>query len=99
MPAERRSGKRRSHDREREEDPRFPLTTEDAVSAPRLRIKQNEPSWLEERLRKADGNAKIGTAKAFHNRERHANYFAIAIDERSARPAGSGLRIVDNFVR
>src|SRR5260370_17180090 len=98
MPEERQSGKRQSHEREREDDPRFQLTTEVAVSAPDPRIKQNGLLWLKERLGEANGHAKIGTAKPFDNRECHANYFALAIDERSARPAGSGLSIVDNFV-
>src|SRR5713226_6397420 len=72
---------------------------EDVVSAPRLRIEQNGPSWLEERLGEANGNTKIRAAKTLDNRECHANHFSIAIDKRSARTTGSGLRIVDNFVR
>src|SRR4030081_2040239 len=99
MPAGRRPGKRRSREYERAEDTCFQLTTEDAVSAPPIRIKQNGPSWLEERLGEANRNAKIGTAKTFDDRERHTNHFSIVIDERSARATGSGLRIVDNFVR
>src|SRR5467141_4473645 len=72
---------------------------EDVVSAPRLRIEQNGPSWLEERLGKANGNTKIRAAKTLDDRECHANHFSIAIDERPTRATGSGLRIVDNFVR
>src|SRR5258708_13917901 len=72
---------------------------EDAVSAPRLRIEQNGPSWLEERLGKANGNTKIRAAKILDDRECHANHFSIAIDQRPTRATGSGLRIVDNFVR
>src|SRR5260370_14742484 len=72
---------------------------EDALSAPCLSIKQYGPSWLEERLGKANRNTKVRTAKTFDYRECHANYFTIAIDERSARTAGGGLRIVDNLVR
>src|SRR5260370_40229276 len=72
---------------------------EDALSAPCLSIKQHGPSWLEERLGKANRNTKVRTAKTFDHRECHANHFAIAIDERSAGAAGSGLRIVDNLVR
>src|SRR5713101_5776189 len=67
--------------------------------APPLRIMQNRRSWLEERLGKANGNTKIGTAKPFDDRKCHANHFSMAIDERSARAAGSGLRIIDNLVR
>src|SRR6266849_7684411 len=70
-----------------------------AVSASRLRIKQNRRSWLEERLGEANGNTKVRTAKTFDNRECHADHFSIAIDERSPRTAGSGLRVVDNLVR
>src|SRR5467141_3391147 len=62
-------------------------------------MKKNGPSWLEERLGKTNGNTKIRTSKTFDHREGHADYFSIAIDERAARAAGSGLRIVDNFVR
>src|SRR5260370_8896687 len=47
----------------------------------------------------ANGNAKIRTANSFDYRISHADHFPIAIDERSAGAAGSGLRIVDNFVR
>src|SRR5467141_3046948 len=72
---------------------------EDVVSAPRLRIEQNGPSWLEERLGKANRNTKIRAAKILDDRECHANHFSIAIDERPTRATGSGLRIVDNFVR
>src|SRR6267143_4082400 len=73
--------------------------TENAVSSPRPSIKQNGPLWLEERLGETNGNTKIRAAKTSDDRERHSNYFSVAIDERSARPTGSGLRIVDNFVR
>src|SRR2546429_5903283 len=63
------------------------------------RIKQDGPSWLEERLGKANRNTKIRTAKTSDDREGHANHFSVAIDERPTRAAGSGLCIVDNFVR
>ena len=75
------------------------MTTENAVSGPRPSINQNGPLWLEERLGETNGNTKIRAAKTSDDRERHSNYFSVAIDERSARPTGSGLRIVDNFVR
>src|SRR5260370_32525567 len=64
-----------------------------------LRINQIGPSPLEERLGEANGKTKIRTAKSFDYRISHADHFPIAIDERSAGAAGSGLRIVDNFVR
>src|SRR6267143_2442559 len=73
--------------------------TENAVSSPRPSINQNGPLWLEERLGETNGNTKIRAAKTSDHRERHSNYFSVAIDERSARPTGSGLRIVDNLVR
>src|SRR5260370_4970967 len=72
---------------------------EDALSAPCRSIKQYGPSWLEERLGKANRNTKVRPAKTFDYRECHANHFTIAIDERSAGAAGGGLRIVDNLVR
>src|SRR5260370_35111717 len=72
---------------------------EDALSAPCLSIKQHGPSWLEERLGKANRNTKVRTAKTVDHRECHANHFTIAIDERSAGAAGSGLRIEHNLAR
>src|SRR5260370_35429140 len=72
---------------------------EDALSARCLIKKQYGPSWLEERLCKANGNTKIRTAKTFDYRECHANYFTIGIDERFARTAGVVLRIVAHLVR
>src|SRR5436190_24366229 len=75
------------------------MTAENNVTGPRPSIKQTGPSWLEERLGESNGNTKIRTAKASDDGERHANHFSIAIDERPTRPTGSGLRIVDNFVR
>src|SRR5260370_10096079 len=62
-------------------------------------LEQNLFSWLEEWLGEANGNAKIGAAKTLDDSKRHANDFSIAIEERSPGAAGSGLRIVDNFVR
>src|SRR5258708_3286054 len=62
-------------------------------------LEQNLLSWVEEWLGEANGNAKIGAAKTLDDSKRHANDFSIAIEERSAGAAGSGLRIVDNFVR
>src|SRR6266852_96713 len=62
-------------------------------------LEQNLLSWLEKRLREANRNAKIRTAKTPGDGKRHANYLTIAIEERSAGAARSGLRIVDNFVR
>src|SRR5207248_8940852 len=69
------------------------------VSAPGIRIRQNGSSRLEQWLGKTNRNTKIRTAKTFDDRECHANHLPLTIDERSSRAAGSGLRIVDNFVR
>src|SRR5882724_1216878 len=40
----------------------------------------------------------IRSAESSDDRERHSNHFPIAIDQRSAGTAGSGLRIVNNLV-
>src|SRR5260370_220378 len=60
---------------------------------------QNAYSGLERRTREANRTPKLGTAKTPDDGKRHANDFSIAIEERSAGAARSGLRIVDNFVR
>src|SRR6266478_1430049 len=62
-------------------------------------LEQNLLSWLQKWLGETNRNAKIGTAKTPDDGKRHANDFSIAIEERSAGAARSGLRIVDNFVR
>src|SRR5258708_26272992 len=62
-------------------------------------LEQTLLSWLEEWLGEANGNAKIGAAKTLDDSKRHANDFSIAIEERSRGAGGSGLGIVDNFVR
>ena len=51
------------------------------------------------RLRKADGNAEVGAAKAADDRESYANHLAVAIYKRSTGAAGSSLCIVNNFIR
>src|SRR2546430_17526806 len=64
-----------------------------------MRRRQIGPSRLEQWLGKTNRNTKIRTAKTFDDRECHANHLPLTIDERASRAAGSGLRIVDNFVR
>ena len=53
---------------------------------------------LEERLSVTNRNTKVRTAKPSDNGKGYADHFPLAIDQRPAGTAGSGLRIVDNFV-
>jgi hypothetical protein len=46
----------------------------------------------------ADGNRQVGAAEIIQDGEIYANHFAIAIEERSARPARGRRRIVNNLV-
>ena len=45
-----------------------------------------------------DGNRQVGAAEIIQDGEIYANDFAIAIEERSARAARGGRRIVNNLV-
>src|SRR5437899_9920674 len=60
--------------------------------------KANRPSSLEERLGIDNWNAEIRAAETSHNGKCYPDDFPIAIDQVPAGPAGSGLRIVNNFV-
>jgi phosphatidate phosphatase APP1 len=51
-----------------------------------------------QRLRVADRNAEIRAAETLQNRYCNSDDFSIAIEERSAGAARSGLRIEHNFV-
>src|SRR5208282_2303544 len=65
----------------------------------RFTLRRHRALRLEQRLRIADGNAKVGPAKAADNGEGHANHLAVAIYQRPTGAAGSSLCIVDNFIR
>src|SRR5437660_3103498 len=46
----------------------------------------------------SDGDGKIGAAKVFEHGEVYPNHFSAAVEERPARTAGRGCRIVNNLV-
>src|SRR5712692_96457 len=52
----------------------------------------------EQRQRKTDGHAEVRAAEASHDRVGHADDFAFPIEERPARTARRGLRVVDDLV-
>src|SRR4029077_10046405 len=44
------------------------------------------------------GDREVGAAKILEHGEIYADHFSVAVEERSARAAGSGGGVVDNFV-
>src|SRR5579859_1627971 len=54
--------------------------------------------WFKQRLRIANGNAEIRTTETADDGKGDTDYLAVAIEERAAGAARSGLRIVDNLI-
>src|ERR1700733_10586435 len=54
---------------------------------------------FEQRLGELNRDAKVRSSKTFEHGIGDADYFSLAIEQRTARAAGGGLRVENNFVR